>query len=191
MTRLIIINSEKFGLSPAEKQFAIHWVGNISQALLNIDMQTSFGYGLTSIIINGTTFKPDSDSHFSKDVKDLLRQGDNKVTVIFNALQIFGQPLGSAQITATLDYFGGTVIGTPSVQQAITDIENTLTKNFTKVLIGIIGVAVVVSSLAYVSSRLPNAGKVNVSDVGKSAKNAFEQSTSHVKHAIMTIKEKV
>ncbi|MHB8545647.1 MAG: hypothetical protein ACYDAJ_02645 [Nitrosotalea sp.] len=191
MTRLIIINSEKFGLSPAEKQFAIHWVGNISQATLTVDMQTSFGYGLTSIIINGTTFKPDSDSHFSKDVKDLLLQGNNKVTVIFNALQIFGQPLGSAQITATLDYFGGTVIGTPSVQQAITDIENTLTKNFTKVLIGIIGVAVVVSSLAYVSSRLPNAGKVNVADVGHSAKNTFEKSTSHVKHAIMTIKEKV
>jgi hypothetical protein len=191
MTRLIIINSEKFGLSPAEKQFAIHWAGNISQATLNVDMQTSFGYGLTSIIINGTTFKPDSDSHFSKDVKDLLLQGNNKVTVIFNALQIFGQPLGSAQITATLDYFGGTVIGTPSVQQLITDVENTISKSFTKVLIGIIGVAVVVSSLAYVSSRLPNAGKVNVSDVAHSAKNAVTESTSHVKHGIMTIKEKV
>jgi len=191
MTRLIIINSEKFGLSPAEKQFALHWVGNISEAKLNVDFQTSFGYGLTDIIVNGTRFQPDSDSHFSRDIKDLLLQGNNKVTIIFNALQVFGQPLGAAQVTAYLDYFGGTVIGTPSVQQTITDIENTLSKNFTKVLVGIIGVAVVVSSLAYVSSRLPSAGKVDVSDLGHSAKNSFEKSTSHVKHAIMTIKEKV
>ncbi|MGI0058546.1 MAG: hypothetical protein ACREBJ_02160 [Nitrosotalea sp.] len=191
MTRLIIINSEKFGLSPAEKQFAIHWLGNLSQAILNIDMQTSFGYGLTSVIINGTTFKPDSDSHFSKDVKDLLLQGNNKVTVIFNALQVLGYPLGQTQITATLDYYGGTVIGTPSVQQAIANVENTLSKNFGKVLLGIAGFAIIAGSLAFISSRLPNAGKVDVGDVAHSAHQAAKEATSHVKHAIMTIKEKV
>lgn len=191
MTRLIIINSEKFGLSPAEKQFSIHFVGNLSSAMLNVSMQTSFGYGLSSIIFNGTTFKPDSDSSFTKDVKDLLRQGNNKLTVIFNAVQVFGYALGQTQITATLDYFGGTVIGTPSVQQAIADVENLFSKNFGKVLLGIAGFAVVAGSLAFIASRLPSAGKVDIGDVAHSANHAVKESTSHVKHAIMTIKEKI
>lgn len=190
MTRLIIIDSVKYGLSPAEKEFAIHWVGTLSSFTLNVDFQQSFGYGLTSIIFNGQTFQPDNSGSFSKDVTGLLLQGNNKVTVIFNALQAFGVPLGAAQVTVYADYFGGTVIGTPSVQQFITDVENGIKNNFTKVIIGIIGFAVVTGSLAFVASRLPNAGKVNIEDVAHSAKKTFSDSASHVSHAIMTIREK-
>lgn len=191
MTRLILVDSEKFGLSPVERNFTINWAGKFSSAILDVEFQESFGYGLTEVYLNGARFVPQSSSHFSKDVKDLLKQGDNKITIVFNALQVFGQPLGAAQITAYIDYFGASVLKTPSLNQFVKDVENTLSKSTGKVILIIAGFAVAAASLAYIASRLPSAGNVKLGDVSHSTKNTFEKSASHVKHAIMTIKEKV
>jgi hypothetical protein len=193
MTRLVIFNGDSYGLSPAAKNFTINWVGSFNSAVLEIDFGTSFGYGLTGAILNGVTLHPKNDGLLKEDVKDLLKQGDNKLTVTFNAVQLFGTPLGQAVITGYIDYFGASVLQTPSVQQAIRTLEIDIKKNLTTVLVGIFGFAVIVGSLAYLSSRLPNAGHLKAPDLAsitKKAKSASTAAQGHLKHAIMTIREK-
>lgn len=189
--RVILINSEKFGLSPVERSFDINWIGNLSYANLVVDFQESFGYGLTKVYVNGTEFDATSPRHLEHDVRFLLLQGGNKITVVFNALQVFGQALGAAQITAYVDYFGATVIKFPSITQGLRTLGQDIQKNTGTAIVIIAGVAIALGSLAYVMSRLPSGGNIklpNVSKIASQTSKIASQTQSKLKHAIMSLR---
>ncbi|GEM_PF-6621995 len=194
MTRLVIFDNESFGLSPANKSFSINWVGKFSSATLTVNFGTSFGYGLQPATLNGVSIPITNDGLITADVSNLLVQGSNKLGINFNDLQLLGKPLGQAVISAYIDYFGASVLQTPSVTQFFTNIETGIKNNLPAAIAIIIGGAVALGSIAYVASRLPSAGNMKLSDVPKSvghlansAKESFSKSASHLHHAIMKI----
>jgi hypothetical protein len=182
--RIILINSEKFGLSPVERSFDINWIGNLSYANLVVDFSTSIGYGLDKVYVNGTEFDASvNPAHFEHDVRFLLLQGSNKVTVVFNALQLLGVALGAAQITAYVDYFGATVIKFPSLTQGLRTLATDIQKNTGTAIVIIAGVAIALGSIAYVMSRLPSGANIKLPNLSKVA----DQTQSKLKHVIMSI----
>lgn len=189
MTRIVIFDNEAFGLSPANKSFNINWVGKFSSAILTVNFGTSFGYGLTSATLNGVSIPPQNDGLITQDVSQMLVQGENKLGINFNDLQILGKPLGQAVISAYIDYFGASVLQTPSVNQFLTNIGTDIKNNLVTTVVIILGGAVALGSIAYISSRLPSAGNVKLSDISKSVGDVAHSTKSHASklhHAIMS-----
>ena len=184
----MIIDSQTFKLSPVEQNFDINWIGNLSYANLHIDFETSFGYGLSDAYINGTKLSIKDPSQLDADVRYLLKQGGNKLTIDFAALQLLGFALGQTIITAYIDYFGASVIKLPSLTQEVKNITSDIKGNLGTAIVIIFGVAALAVSVAYISSRLPSASNLKIGDVTKSAKNIATQTHSKVKHAIMTLR---
>jgi len=182
MTNVVIINGEKFGLSPAEKDFTVTIFGKITSAILTVNFGTSLGYGLTGVIINGTKLEPKNDSLFTGDVTPLLKNGGNHLTVTFNAVQLFGVALGSAVISANIQIEGGAVVQLPSLSQEIKNIENWASaQKSTLIVLAVVGMIGAVS-LAVISSRLPSFGGVKIKNLPV---------VSHINNAADLVKEKL
>lgn len=195
-SRIMIIDSQKYGISPAMETFDVTWIGNLSYANLHVDFSQSFGYGLSDAILNGTKLPITNAGVLDADVRFLLNQGSNKLTVDFADLQLLGQPLGSTIITAYIDYYGASVLKIPSVNQELTNLVNDVKSNIPLALTVIIGGAIALASIAYVASRLPSAGDIKISDVSKSASKAAKhvsniahETHSKIKHLIMTTRD--
>ena len=193
MTNVVIIDGEKYGLSPAEKDFNVNVFGSIESAVLTVNFGTSFGYGLTGVILNGTKLVPKNDSLYTGDVAPLLKQGGNHITIEFNAVQFLGYPLGSAVISANLLIEGGVVVTLPSISQKIKDVENWVSANKTTfVVLSVVGMVGAVS-LAFLASRLPSFGGVKVNRLPNSGdlSHAASSVSEHISNAAHSVKEKL
>jgi len=188
-SRIIIIDAEKFALSPIEKNFDITWIGNLSYANLHIDFEESFGYGLTDAYLNDTKLEKKSPSSLDADVRFLLKQGGNKLTIDFAALQFLGQALGQTIITAYIDYYGASVLKFASVTQFFRTLGQDVSKNTSTVLVIIIGGAVALGALAFIFSRLPSASNLKIPDISKSISSSTKKAQSKLGHMIMTLRD--
>ena len=122
MPRVNIIDAESFGLSPVEKIFNILKAGTPNFAELNIQFVESWGYSLKEAFLNGSRIPAQSGSSLKVNVIPYLKNGENKLVVVFDALQIFGQPLGQAQISASITYTGASIQEIPSPSQIFDDL---------------------------------------------------------------------
>lgn len=164
MPKVNIIDAESYGLSPAEKTFNVLKVGTPDFAELNIQFVESFGYGLKEAFLNGARLPAQSGSSLKANVIPFLKNGENKLVVIFNHLQLFGVPLGNAQISASITYTGASIQEIPSPSQVLDDLGNKI-KQSAPIIIGlIIAGTVAISALAFTSSRLPNFGGIKVTN---------------------------
>lgn len=164
MPSVNIIDGETFRLSPAEKTFNVIKIGNPSFAELNIQFVESFGYALKEAFLNGARLPAQSGSSLQANVIPFLKNGSNKLVVIFDALQIFGQPLGQAQISASITITGATIQEIPSPTQFFDDLGNTIKQHVPTIIALTIAVAIALSAVAFTSSRLPNFGGIKVSN---------------------------
>ena len=175
MTTINIIDAESYGLSPAVKTFNVLKVGNPNFAELNVSFVESFGYGLKEAFLNGARLPAQNSTNLKANVIPHLKNGENKLVVIFEHLQIFGQPLGNTQISASLTITGASVKEIPSPTQFFDDVGDSISKN-TPTIIGI-GLLIVIglSALAFTSSRLPSFGNIKVTnDSVKSVSSSFK-----------------
>jgi len=166
-----IIESETKGLSPLDKNFSLVKIGSFSFAKLTVNFTESWGYKLQKAFLNGVELKAQTGSQLTADVKNYLKNGDNKLTVSFDALQVFGQPLGQATISAYLEYDGASVIEVPSLKQAGNDIGKLISDNVGKIIVLAVAGAAAAVGIGYTMSRLPNFGGINVSKTIKDAKS--------------------
>ena len=190
MPRVNIIDAESFGLSPAEKTFNILKSGTPDFAELNIQFVESFGYALKEAFLNGVRLTAQSGLSLKANVIPFLKNGENKLVVIFDALQIFGYPLGQAQISASITYTGASILEVPSPSQALDDIGSKIKQSATIIIGLIIAVAVGLSALAFTSSRLPSFGGIKVTNQNlksiaskgsETAKSLAKQTSSSLK----------
>lgn len=181
MPTVIIFDSERFGLSPAEKKFTLVKSGMPTTGKLTIEFTESFGYGLVEAFLNGVRFKAQSSTRLDADVKHLLKNGENKLTVIFNALQIFGTPLGQATISAFVTYEGASIIEIPSASQGLDSLASAISKNAPTVVAIIIAGAIALGSIAFISSRLPNLGGIKVKNPTQQISSSLNSLKSKVK----------
>lgn len=173
MGTIHIIESETKGLSPLDKNFQIVKVGNFSTAKLTVNFTESWGYKLQKAFLNGVELKAQTGSLLTADVKNYLKSGDNKLSVIFDALQVFGQPLGQATISAYVEYSGASVVEVPSVKQAGNDIGKIISDNVGKIILITIAGAAAAVGIGYTMSRLPNFGGIDVKKSLDGAKSEF------------------
>lgn len=185
MTTVNIIDAESFGLSPAEKTFNILKVGTPLFAELNIQFVESFGYALKEAFLNGARLKAQSGSSLKANVIPYLKNGENKLVVVFDALQIFGQPLGNAQISATITLTGATVTEIPSPTQFFDDLGNKISQHIPAIIGITIAIAVGLSAIAFTSSRLPSLGGIKVNN------NAIKSLSSKTSSSFNRLKSKV
>ncbi len=157
-----IIDSKTYGLSPANENFNLVKIGTPISAKLIVEFTESFGYSLKECFLNGFRFKAQSGSRLEADVKTMLQNGDNKLTINFDALQMFGVPLGQTTISAYIEYQGAAIQELPSITQAKNDFFKSVSKNIPTVIAIVFGVAAIAVSFGYVSSRLPSFGNINV-----------------------------
>lgn len=162
MPKVIIIDAERYGLSPAEKKFQIIKSGMPTTADLDIQFTESLGYGLVEAFLNGVRLKAQSSSSLKAPVQHILQNGENKLVVIFNALQLFGTPLGQTTISASITYAGASILEIPSASQKIDDITSAISKNAPTVVAIIIAGAIALGSLAFISSRVPSFGSIRI-----------------------------
>jgi len=164
MGTVLIFDAETFGLSPAKKTFSILKIGTFDSARLTIEFTESFGYGLKEAFLNGIRLPAQSSSSLIADVKNFLKQGENKLVVEFNHIQIAGIPLGQTTISARIVTAGGSIQEIPSTTQFLDEIGNFFSKNVNNVAIILVTGAVALGSLAYISTRLPNFGGIKISN---------------------------
>lgn len=198
MPRINIIDAESYGLSPAEKTFNVLKLGTPDFAELNISFVESFGYGLKEAFLNGIRLPAQSSSSLKAGVIPFLKNGENKLVVIFDHLQIFGQPLGQAQISASITYTGASIQEIPSPSQAFDDIGNKILQSAPIIIGLIIAGAVALSALAFTSSRLPNLGGIKVTNKNlkslaskgsETAKSLAKQTSSSLKSIQSEVKQ--
>lgn len=162
MPKIIIIDAERFGLSPAEKKFNLLKSGIPTTADLDIEFTESFGFGLVEAFLNGVRLKAQSSRNLKAPVQHILQNGENKLVVIFNALQIFGTPLGQTTISASITFSGASIIELPSINQKFDDISTSISKNVPTVVAIMIAGTIAIMSIAFISSRLPSFGGIKV-----------------------------
>ena len=181
MPIVLILDAENFGLSPAEKKFNLVINGMPTTAKLEIEFTESFGFGLVEAFLNGVRFKAQSSTRLTADVQHLLKTGENKLSVIFNALQIFGNPLGQTTISARITYQGASIVEIPSVSQGLDSVVKSLSKNAPTFIAIIIAGAIALGSVAFISSRVPSLGSIKIKN----------PNLSGLKHMTANFKSKV
>ena len=154
MPKVNIIDAESFGLSPAEKTFNILKSGTPDFAELNIQFVESFGYGLKEAFLNGVRLPAQNGSSLKASMIPFLKNGENKLIAVFNALQLFGQPLGQAQISASITYTGASIQEIPSPSQALDDLGNKIKKHIPTIVALVIAGAVGLSAVAFTTIKI-------------------------------------
>ena len=184
MPKVIIIDAEKYGLSPAEKKFNILKSGTPTTADLEIQFTESLGYGLVEAFLNGVRIPAQNASSLKAPVQHILQNGENKLVVIFNALQIFGTPLGQTTISASVTYAGASIVELPSTSQTLDDLGTKISKNIPTVIAITVAGAIAFASLAFVSSRLPSFGSIQAKNPTKRISSSLKATTSKIKQVV-------
>ena len=181
-SRIIIFDAETFGLSPANKNFNIVKVGTPTSAKLVITFTTSFGYALKEAFFNGVKLPRKSESSLEAEVRSILNNGENKLVVSFDALQVFGVPLGQTTISAYIEYVGASIAEIPSIKQGTNDLVTTIREHAPTVVALAFAAAAIFVSVGYISKKAPsyNQLKGDIGEITKSVKSELSKAVSMV-----------
>ena len=89
---IMFFNGDNVGASPAQSKQTVNWIGNLRNAVLTVNFLGKFGWELKSVRLNRKEYTSaryrvtkDNPNLIVVDVKDALINGDNVLTVIYDA----------------------------------------------------------------------------------------------------------